>query len=67
MEGVFWGHSKNVVTVFSAPNYLNSLGNTGGLLRVSEGLEFVAVSFEAAPRDGEAEKKSSPVKADFFL
>jgi serine/threonine-protein phosphatase 2A catalytic subunit len=54
MEGYMWQHNKNVVTLFSAPNYCYRCGNQAAIMRVSEngGEEEHFVQYEARPRDG---------------
>lgn len=37
------------MTVFSAPNYCDQMGNMGALLRFDSELEWKAVQFEAVP------------------
>ena len=39
MEGYNWAHDKNVVTLFSAPNYCGSCGNDGAIMNISSNLE----------------------------
>ena len=36
MEGYTWCHDKNVVTIFSAPNYCYRCGNQGAILLLDE-------------------------------
>jgi len=38
-----------LVTVFSAPNYCDQMGNMGALLRFDSDCEWKAVQFEAVP------------------
>jgi len=50
LEGYSWAHDKNVVTVFSAPNYGGRVGNKGAVMTVSPGLEFGFRQFDACTR-----------------
>ena len=40
MEGYTWCHERNVVTVFSAPNYCYRCGNQAAILEVDEHLRY---------------------------
>ena len=40
MEGYTWCHERNVVTVFSAPNYCYRCGNQAAILEVDERLKY---------------------------
>ncbi|GLA62051.1 serine/threonine-protein phosphatase PP2A catalytic subunit [Aspergillus tubingensis] len=40
MDGYLWAHDKNVVTVFSAPNYCYRCGNQASILEVNEQLNY---------------------------
>eukprot|EP00511_Aplanochytrium_stocchinoi_P001186 CAMPEP_0204828916 /NCGR_PEP_ID=MMETSP1346-20131115/6872_1 /ASSEMBLY_ACC=CAM_ASM_000771 /TAXON_ID=215587 /ORGANISM="Aplanochytrium stocchinoi, Strain GSBS06" /LENGTH=311 /DNA_ID=CAMNT_0051958323 /DNA_START=428 /DNA_END=1363 /DNA_ORIENTATION=+ len=53
MEGFNWCHDKNVVTIFSAPNYCYRCGNQAAILEVDEDLKYCFLQFEPAPRRGE--------------
>jgi serine/threonine-protein phosphatase 2A catalytic subunit len=53
MEGFSWSHEKNVVTVFSAPNYCSRCGNDGSVMEVDEHMNMSFQRFAAAPRRGE--------------
>lgn len=36
MDGFSWSHSKNVVTIFSAPNYCYRCGNQAAIMELDE-------------------------------
>jgi len=65
MEGYNWCHDKNVVTIFSAPNYCYRCGNQAAIMEMDEHLEYTFLQFDPAPRRGEpAVAKRTP---DYFL
>eukprot|EP00746_Dinoflagellata_sp_MGD_P029081 gnl/MRDRNA2_/MRDRNA2_16881_c0_seq1.p1 gnl/MRDRNA2_/MRDRNA2_16881_c0~~gnl/MRDRNA2_/MRDRNA2_16881_c0_seq1.p1 ORF type:complete len:409 (-),score=43.82 gnl/MRDRNA2_/MRDRNA2_16881_c0_seq1:98-1246(-) len=49
MEGFHWRHDKQVVTIFSAPNYRGRCGNEGAVLVLDEHLESEFLRFGPAP------------------
>ena len=38
MNGYNWSHDRNVITVFSAPNYCGEFDNAGAMMSVDETL-----------------------------
>jgi len=65
MEGYNLTHEKNVVTVFSAPNYCYRCGNQAAIMEVDETMKMTYLQFDPAPRRGEAHlTKKTP---DYFL
>jgi len=52
MEGFKWAHDKNVLTVFSAPNYCYRCGNEAAIMEYTEKLEERLVTFSPAPQSG---------------
>ena len=42
-------HEKNVLTVFSAPNYLYRVGNHAAVMELDDSLKSNLVQFDAAP------------------
>jgi len=65
MEGYNWGHEKNVVTIFSAPNYCYRCGNQAAIMEIDEHLEYTFLQFDPAPRRGEPHvTRRTP---DYFL
>ena len=65
MEGYTWCHERNVVTVFSAPNYCYRCGNQAAILEVDEHLTYNFIQFDPAPRRGEPHvTRRAP---DYFL
>jgi len=49
-EGYRKTHDKNVVTIFSAPNYCYRCGNPGGIMEVDEHLRQTYIQFDTAPK-----------------
>eukprot|EP01026_Neomeris_dumetosa_P080440 TRINITY_DN89035_c0_g1_i2.p1 TRINITY_DN89035_c0_g1~~TRINITY_DN89035_c0_g1_i2.p1 ORF type:complete len:347 (-),score=45.58 TRINITY_DN89035_c0_g1_i2:121-1044(-) len=66
MEGYNWGHEKNVVTIFSAPNYCYRCGNMAAIMEVAEGMDKGFQQFEPAPRRG-GEGEVNRRTPDYFL
>lgn len=65
LEGYSWVHEKNVVTIFSAPNYCYRCGNQAAIMEIDEHLEYTFLQFDPAPRRGEAHvSRRTP---DYFL
>ena len=53
MNGYNWTHERNVVTVFSAPNYCYRCGNEAAIMEVDEFMKFNFLQFDPAPRQNE--------------
>jgi len=53
MEGYSWGQDRNVVTIFSAPNYCYRCGNQAAIMEIDEKLSYSFLQFDPAPRAGE--------------
>eukprot|EP01067_Filipodium_phascolosomae_P005892 Filipodium_phascolosomae@DN4023_c0_g1_i1.p1 len=53
MEGYNWCHNKQVVTIFSAPNYCYRCGNQGAIMEIADNLDYNFLQFDPAPRRGE--------------
>jgi len=65
MDGYNWCHEKNVVTIFSAPNYCYRCGNQAAIMEIDEHLEYTFLQFDPAPRRGEPHvTRRTP---DYFL
>lgn len=66
MQGYTWTHERNVVTIFSAPNYCYRCGNDASIMEIDEHLRYSFFTFEPAPRTEkipEVEKRTP----DYFL
>jgi len=66
MEGYNWSHEKNLVTIFSAPNYCYRCGNQAAIMEVDDALQSRFLQFDPAPRkDGDPHvTRRTP---DYFL
>merc|ERR1719449_362098 len=49
MEGYNWCHDRNVVTIFSAPNYCYRCGNQGAVMEIDEHLKYTFLQFDPPP------------------
>lgn len=68
MEGYNWCHEKNVVTIFSAPNYCYRCGNQAAIMEIDEHLEYTFLQFDPAPRkDGQTNAAKGRSVPDYFL
>uniref|UniRef100_A0A7S3J9F5 Serine/threonine-protein phosphatase n=1 Tax=Euplotes harpa TaxID=151035 RepID=A0A7S3J9F5_9SPIT len=65
MNGYNWSQERNVVTIFSAPNYCYRCGNEAAIMEVDEHLKYTFLQFDPAPRTDEPNvNKRTP---DYFL
>lgn len=65
MEGYNWCHDRNVVTIFSAPNYCYRCGNQAAIMELDDTLKYSFLQFDPAPRRGEPHvTRRTP---DYFL
>ncbi len=63
--GYNWSHDKNVVTIFSAPNYCYRCGNQAAIMELDDSLKYSFLQFDPAPRRGEPHvTRKTP---DYFL
>ena len=64
-KGYNWSHDRNVVTVFSAPNYCYRCGNQAAIMELDDALNYTFLQFDPAPRRGEPHvTRRTP---DYFL
>jgi len=49
MEGYNWAHERNVVTIFSAPNYCYRCGNQAAVMELDDSLRYTFLQFDPAP------------------
>lgn len=52
MDGFNWSQERNVVTIFSAPNYCYRCGNQAAIMEIDENLKYTFLQFDPAPRAG---------------
>lgn len=65
MEGFSWGQDKQVVTIFSAPNYCYRCGNQAAIMELDEQLNKKFIQIDPSPREGEPTiSRRTP---DYFL
>jgi len=65
MDGYHWSHERNVVTIFSAPNYCYRCGNQAAVMELDEKMQNLFLQFDPAPRRGEPHiTRQTP---DYFL
>ncbi len=58
---------KNVLTIFSAPNYMYRCGNMGSIMELDEHLSYTFLPFDAAPRDKKSMVTHQKRLPDYFL
>lgn len=66
MEGYNWSHERNVVTIFSAPNYCYRCGNQAAIMELDDTLNYTFLQFDPAPRP-EGENGATRKAPDYFL
>jgi serine/threonine-protein phosphatase 2A catalytic subunit len=65
MNGHNWNHRKEVVTVFSAPNYCYRCGNLASLMEMDEDGSYHFTQFESSPEQA-LEKPGQKIPEYFF-
>eukprot|EP01083_Nonionella_stella_P315597 1140437_1 len=65
MEGYNWGHDKNLVTLFSAPNYCYKCGNQACIMELDESLEYQFLQFDPALERATPLRENG--KPDYFI
>ncbi|UJR20721.1 hypothetical protein I4U23_023843 [Adineta vaga] len=65
MEGFNWCHEKNLVTIFSAPNYCYHCGNEAAVMELDDSLKCSFLQFDPSSNSGKPHVK--PKRCDFFL
>ncbi|KAL3095585.1 hypothetical protein niasHT_024411 [Heterodera trifolii] len=67
IKGYNWCHDRNVVTVFSAPNYCYRCGNQAAMMELDNELNYSFLQFDPAPRRGEPAARDTPYARLFPL
>lgn len=49
LEGYAWHHERNVVTIFSAPNYCYRCGNRAAVMEIDEHLKYTLLQYDPSP------------------
>lgn len=65
-EGFNWTHNNKVVTIFSAPNYCNRMGNQAAILEIDDEMKYTFLQFDADRKQGSAVCVSRRTP-DFYL
>jgi len=66
-EGYQYTHDKQILTLFSAPNYCYRCGNLAAIMEVSESLECAFRQFDAAPRPKNQQMCVSREIPEYFI
>lgn len=67
MDGYNWCHEKNVVTIFSAPNYCYRCGNQAAIMELDEKLQYTFIQFDPAPKRERPYTINFRKTPDYFL
>ena len=59
MEGYNWSHDRNVVTIFSAPNYCYRCGNQASIMELDDNLKNSFLQFDPAPKRPKTDQKKT--------
>ena len=57
MKGYNWCHNKQVLTLFSAPNYCYRCGNEGAFIEIEDENNYLFKTYSAAPKEVYYKKK----------
>jgi serine/threonine-protein phosphatase 2A catalytic subunit len=66
-DGFLWQHEKQVVTVFSAPNYCYRCGNKAAIVDIDENMNHTIIQFDHAPPKGVGITEVKRTVPDYFL
>lgn len=67
MNGYNWSHDRNIITVFSAPNYCYRCGNEAAIMEVDEFMKYTFLQFNPAPKQNEISPDFNRRTPDYFL
>lgn len=65
MAGYNWCHDRNVVTIFSAPNYCYRFGNQAAVMQLDEHLKYNFLQFDPPPEQ-KGQRSGNRTAPDFF-
>jgi len=65
MEGYTFSHEKNLVTIFSAPNYCNRCGNDAAILELDENMNSIFFCYSSS--NAKPDSSSKFKIPDYFL
>ena len=57
MKGYNWCHNKQVLSIFSAPNYCYRCGNEAAIIEIEDENNYICKAYSAAPKDVYYKKK----------
>ena len=57
MKGYNWCHNKQVLSIFSAPNYCYRCGNEAAIIEIEDENNYLFKTYSAAPKDAYRNKK----------
>jgi len=71
-NGYQWFHERQVLSLFSAPNYMYRCGNAAAILQLDEDMSYTILEYDAAPRNDAAAmdvklKERSGVMEEYFV
>lgn len=69
MDGYFWCHNNQIITIFSAPNYSYRCGNKAAIMEIDEYLNNIILQYSANPiqRRKDQNKDFKKRIPDYFL
>jgi len=67
MEGYNWCHERNLVTIFSAPNYCYRCGNQAAIMEIDEHLKYTFLQFDPPPQQKEIKQEGAMRWPDYFM
>uniref|UniRef100_A0A0G4FZN7 Serine/threonine-protein phosphatase n=1 Tax=Chromera velia CCMP2878 TaxID=1169474 RepID=A0A0G4FZN7_9ALVE len=66
MEGFAWAQDRNVVTIFSAPNYCYRCGNQAAIMEIDEKMKYTFLQFDPSPERSSPSDNEKKIP-DYFL
>ena len=59
MKGYNWCHNKQVLSIFSAPNYCYRCGNEAAIIEIEDENNYVFKTYSAAPKETYYKKRKN--------